>query len=59
MHLTLTDAEQALLIRALAAWRSHYQWFPFLADTPQDMQEVQRCLDLLRRLEDGMPKEDR
>ena len=58
MHLTLTDAERSLLIQAVSAWRSHYQVFPFLADTPQGMQEVQRCLDLLRRLEDGTPKED-
>lgn len=56
--LTLTDDERALLIQAVSAWRSHYQWFPFLADTPQGTQEVQHCLDLLRRLEDGTPKED-
>ena len=57
--LMLTDAERALLIRAVSAWRHHYQMFPFLSDTPQGTQEVQLCLDLLRRLEDGTPKEDR
>ena len=52
--MTLTDDERALLIRAISAWRRQYQLFPFLADTPQGTKEVHLCLDLLRRLENGM-----